>query len=497
MAKPKVLLRFDTEDYITPESNQALHDLLDLLQELHIQATFCMVGRKVEYLVDAKETATLDKLQHHALGYHSYLHSFHPLASEYLQGVGWWDGFQELLKVEDPGHEAFVEIFDQPPVCYTQPGADWVPHTYMALQQWEVGFFFTDGKYSLIDYQQQPFLINGILTLAKIPTIANLTSLATSPGALDTAKCQFGQDYRQARQNTNGLEFLLLVDHPGRLITQGKPWDVLNFSGENIPRDQWQTPAVKSPEDYQRDLRALRDFLLYLMQNYDFDWITAQDCVDIYQNRIIHKDRVVDLVAQSTTTSDPKQAVDLATIQEIAKAFTQEISFYRLDDQWLSPIQAASILCQALVIRAREGYFPKSVPIPHEIFFPEQIHPVTLSRDLDRLGWAELVQGAEEIITQIKQDATFPLRIKVGSDLWVELEAFMSGVAQAIVSMTVDHIAQDRVLLPKSRLQTRDYVKKSDQVEWSWPIFKSGFRNDELLQYTEYLTWTMKPILMP
>lgn len=497
MPKPKVLLRFDTEDYITPESNDALQDLLDILEELQIRATFCMVGEKIKYLADTRATATLDQLQRHALGYHSYLHSHHPLASEYLVGTGWEDGCQEFLKAEEPGHKIFVEIFDQPPVCYTQPGADWVPHAYIALQQWEVGFFFTDSRYAFIDYQQEPFLVNGILTLAKTPTVNNLTSLATSSGLLESAKAQFDRDYQLTRQNPQNPGFLLLADHPGRFITQGQPWDVLNFSGQNTARAQWKTPPLKSPADYRRDLQGLRELLLYLQANYAVDWITAQDLVDLYQNQIIHSDRPAGTVTQSTQTHRPERAAALPAIQDLAAAFTQEISFYRLGNQWLTPIQGASLLCQALVTREREGYFPQSVPIPDEIFFPEQIDPANVDGNLDRLGWSELVQGARELVTRVKRDATFPLYIKVGGNLWITLETFVGGVAQAIVTMTVDHLPQDRVLLPQTRLQPKDYVKKTDQIQWTWPIFRSGFRNGELPQYTELLTWTMKPILIP
>ena len=132
MTKPKVLLRFDVEDYITPMSNDALQAVLEILHELEIKATFVLVGEKVRMLLSSGATTILDLLQNHALGYHSYLHSFHPLANEYLQNKDWQDGINEFLGVEEPGHRLFVETFDQPPICYTQPGADWVPQAFIA-----------------------------------------------------------------------------------------------------------------------------------------------------------------------------------------------------------------------------------------------------------------------------------------------------------------------------------------------------------------------------
>lgn len=493
--KPKVLLRFDTEDFITPESNHALDAILNILDDLQIRASFVMVGEKINMLLKAGETAILKKLQHHALGYHSYMHSFHPLASEYVIGKDWNTAIDEFLRTEDPGHKAFVETFDQSPVCYTQPGADWIPHTFEALQQWEIPCFFTEAKNTLIDLNQKPFILNGILTLAKTPTISDLTNLTSAPQALENAKNAFAQDYSQATSSSEEV-FLTLICHPGRLITSGNQyWDQLNFAnGKNRPRQEWQTPPLKEPQVYEQDLQAFKDFLIYISENHDFDWITTQDLVDMYQDRIIHRDRVGNRLTQHSQRTAHRQRISMTEVRELAHAFTQEISHYTLKNIQLSPIQATSILCQTIWIRAKEGYFPEFVPIPEEIFLSDEIPQVTITTNLDRLGWSELIEGANLILNQIKRTATFPAILQVYSNLWIPLETFVGGLAQAIVTMTDQNLPQDRVLLPNPPLQTRNYVKKTEQVYWDWPIFSKDFQNHDLLYYAELLSWTIKPL---
>lgn len=493
--KPKVLLRFDTEDYITPESNHALDAILNILDELQIKATFVIVGEKINMLLKAGEITTLKKLQHHTLGYHSYMHSFHPLASEYTIGKDWSVAIEEFLRTEDPGHKTFVQIFDQTPVCYTQPGADWVPHALEALQQWEIPCLFTEAKNTLIDLNQKPFILNGILTFAKAPTISDLTNLATAPQTLENAKNKFAQDYNHAVSSPEE-EFLTLICHPGRLVTSGDQyWDQLNFAnGKNLPRQEWQIPPLKERSIYEQDLLAFKDFLIYLSDNYELEWITAQDLVDMYQNRIILRDRVVDRLTKHSQNTTYRQTVSMAEVRELAHAFTQEISYYTLRNIQLSPIQATSILCQTIWIRAKEGYFPESVPVPEEIFLSDEIPQVTATTDLDRLGWSELVEGANLILNQIKKTATFPAILQVYPNLWVSMETFVGGLAQAIVTMIDENLPQDRVLLPHPRLQTKDHVKKPDQVYWDWPIFPKDFQNPELPYYAELLSWTIKPL---
>lgn len=495
MTKPKVLLRFDIEDYITTKTNEALQAVLEILDEVEIQATFVLVGEKIRMLLNNGATTIIDLLQKHALGYHSYLHSFHPLANEYLQNKDWQSGINDFLGKEELGHRLFVETFDQPPICYTQPGADWVPQTYIALQQWEIPFFFTEEKNSLLTFAQQPFLVNGILTLANKPTINDLVNLGSSPGEQEKARNQFQTDYQQIIQNES-IGLLVLTCHPGRFVTIGQEtWDQLNFAnGENRDRQNWSSPPLKSETDYQADLQAFKEFLLFLQDTYEFDWITAQDLVNIYQNRIIHKDRVVDTLTQKPYNFDNKKIVNFNEIKAIAKNFIHEISYFSLKNVILSPIQAVSVLCQFILIKHKEGYLASSISIPNEIFFPGKISTAKVDPNIKQLSWLELVRGAEQIITQIQNDASFPLKIKVGLDLWLELEQFTAGIAQA-VSQIIDEQKQPKMIaLSETYLKTKDNVKKINEVNWNWTIFRNGFQNVEILNYAELLGWTIKPL---
>lgn len=495
MTKPKVLLRFDVEDYITTKSNHALEKVLEILDDLKITATFVLVGEKIRMLLKENNPVIFDFLQRHALGYHSNLHSFHPLANEYLQHKDWQSGIKEFLRREEPGYQLFIENFGRPPICYTQPGGDWVPQIYPALQQWKIPCFFSEDKNSWVTFVGQPFLVNGVLTLANKPTISDLVNLASSPGELEKAKNQFQTDYQETIKN-GGDGLLFLACHPGRLVINGKKtWDELNFAqGKNTNPKDWSSPPLKSDADYQADLAALREFLIFLQDNYQFDWITTDNLVKNYQQKITQKMEKRKTPTQKPMSTDHHNQITREEIRTIAKNFTQEISYYILENAILSPIQGISVLCQFLLTKQQEGYLADSISIPDEIFLPEELPNTKTNSNIQKLAWLELIDGAKQILVQIKQEATFPAKVNISEDIWLELEQFSAGLATAVVQIIESESQPEMIKLSPTYLKTKDNVKKIDQINWNWPIFRDKFQNAEALNFTELLSWTIKPI---
>src|SRR6476660_727668 len=90
--KVYVVLWFDTEDYILPQSDDAAKRLATFLTEQGIQATFKVVGEKARTLERRHRTDVIAALQKHAIGYHSNTHSQHPTPAEYESLLNWESG---------------------------------------------------------------------------------------------------------------------------------------------------------------------------------------------------------------------------------------------------------------------------------------------------------------------------------------------------------------------------------------------------------------------
>jgi len=121
--KVYVVLWFDTEDYILPESDDAAKRLATFLTEQGIQATFKVVGEKARARSsDATAPTSIAALQKHAIGYHANTHSQHPTPAEYESLLNWETGVAEFTRRERPGYDDVQRIFKQKPCCYGTAG---------------------------------------------------------------------------------------------------------------------------------------------------------------------------------------------------------------------------------------------------------------------------------------------------------------------------------------------------------------------------------------
>jgi hypothetical protein len=88
MKNIKIMLWYDVEDFITPEADDALLALIDMMDNLGIRGSFKMVGEKIRVLNERGRHDILEKLLSHEICYHTENHSVHPTQTEYLQNMG-------------------------------------------------------------------------------------------------------------------------------------------------------------------------------------------------------------------------------------------------------------------------------------------------------------------------------------------------------------------------------------------------------------------------
>ena len=127
-AKVRVILWFDTEDYLLPADDDATLRLARLLSERNIRATFKLVGEKARVLEKRERKDVIEALRKHDIGFHANFHSVHPTPSEYLADCGWADGVAEFVRRERQGAADVRRILGVEALsCYGQPGSSWAP----------------------------------------------------------------------------------------------------------------------------------------------------------------------------------------------------------------------------------------------------------------------------------------------------------------------------------------------------------------------------------
>src|SRR5256714_11470114 len=113
----RVILWFDTEDYLLPADDDATKRLAEMLTGRGIRATFKLVGEKARVLEQRGRTDVIAALKKHAIGYHANFHSVHPTPTEYLADCGWLDGIEEFARREGGAAADVRRIFGLPTLC--------------------------------------------------------------------------------------------------------------------------------------------------------------------------------------------------------------------------------------------------------------------------------------------------------------------------------------------------------------------------------------------
>src|SRR5437762_1880376 len=100
----RILLWFDTEDYLLRSDDDAILRLATFLTRRRIRAIFKLVGEKARVLARRGRRDVIQALRRHEIGYHTDFHSVHPTPAEYLSALGWDEGVAEFLRREGPGY---------------------------------------------------------------------------------------------------------------------------------------------------------------------------------------------------------------------------------------------------------------------------------------------------------------------------------------------------------------------------------------------------------
>ena len=249
---------FDTEDFITPEADDALLALLTMLKGKNVPVTFKLVGEKARVLERRRRHDIIGLLQNtpaFEIGYHTEFHSVHPTISEYCEHMGFAEGRDAFFARENPGRLDVERIAGKKCVCYGQPGNTWAPQAYPALL--EMGIPVYMDSHTVIDGGKNPYWFGGMLNYLDIQFYR------MELGA------DYGENLRGAGEGFEAFEksrrFLNIYYHPCEFSCT-EFYDGVNFAkGNNPPRENWKPAALRTPGQMQGLIANLSEFVDFLL----------------------------------------------------------------------------------------------------------------------------------------------------------------------------------------------------------------------------------------
>jgi len=469
-ARAYVILWFDTEDYILPQSDDAAKRLAAFLTEQGIRATFKLVGEKARALERRGRRDAIGALAQHEIGYHSDTHSQHPTVAEYEAGLDWEGGIEEFDRRERRGYDDVRRIFAQVPSCYGQPGASWAPQSYPALHEWGVRVYLDDGRQ--VGLNGEPFWYGGLLNLFNLRDGAKLRPNPDWSN-LTEAKATFQDIYlRLIPQSGTGAGGVVSVYfHPCEFIHR-EFWDAVNFArGANPASQDWKLPAVKTPDESEKAFRYFQDLITYIKSFPRVEFITATQALQLFrdtaQRRVYSNDELSSFAAQVTPAVS-----------------------YQLHDRYVLAASEVFYLLSTFVAQVVRRSAPEPILLEGTPYGPAS-PPPRLEAKLE-VPWSQFARTAADVQDFLKKNSQVPSAVWFGSRA-VPPESYLPALAQAATQLLAHAEPPESVSLVPGELTVARFVAEDSPELWDWIIFPPGFHAPELMKLAKLQAWTLKP----
>jgi hypothetical protein len=464
-----VVLWFDTEDYILPESDDAALRVAELLTRKGVRATFKIVGEKARSLERRGRGDVIAALSRHDIGYHSNLHSQQPTPALRLSNMGWQEGIQEFDRTERAGFEAVQRIFGVAPICYGQPGNAWVPQSYPVLKTWGVPLYLDEGSH--VGVRGQPFWYGGILNVFNMAE--NVTRVQLQKDAdLDQAKTQFENIYRRLRASGGGL--VSIYYHPCEFVHR-EFWDAVNFShGANPPPEQWRKPALKSAPEIEQGFRNFEGYIDYLKSIAQVKFVTGSELADLYRDEA------------------PRQWFSREEVLRLAQAVQREITYRSWPNFSLSAGEIFSLL------NCYMSNYLETQRVPVGGGFQFVYGPARRKGNASKglsLTTHEFATACLDVQSALKRNPQIPSEIWAGSHALTPAD-YLATLAAAIEALITAGKLRVTVPVQSGNFTAEQYVADDSPSIWAWAIFPEGFHSSQIMELAKLQAWTLKPAIL-
>lgn len=449
-----MLFWFDVEDYINPESEEALLGILELLDKRGITGIFKLVGEKARVIARHGRTDILDRLKRHEIGYHTDWHSVHPVVTAYLEPLGFREGAEAFERIEGGGFRDVQRITGRSAVCYGQPGLAWAPQPYAALNKWGVRAYL--DSHDQITMDGRPFWYGGLLNLT---SLRGIMSLPLEDGALEQAKRTF--DRLCAEQEQEPVGFISIFYHPTEFVFS-EFWDAVNFAkGSNPPASEWVKPPFRPEGEMRKLLDMVGSFVDYTLARPNVQYVGTTDVLALEKS------------------AQARRRLAGHELAQLAERTDRELNYQVYGDWSLSAAELFGVFRRHAL---------GEPPIVETIYGPERDCP----GDPPFYARASaLVEALRAPLPQVCGFAQLP-------DCFVVEGKRVSPAAMTCALAAVisgGRGSDDPVLLADRKLKAAEHAASDGAWAKHWIIFPDDLQVPNIVAMSKLQAWTLKPAL--
>ncbi len=455
----EMILSFDTEDFVTPESDDALLMLATELGRRGLRGCFALVGDKLRGLIERGRHDVIEALRAHEIDYHSNDHHFFPLQAPLLEDRPWAEGLAWVLAHEARGVDLIEQTFGVRPVAYIKADSHWTPQTLCAYRG--LGL----QVYSSRHFAPGDPLPYRYMNLLCLPYLGMLDSFIKEEGTprqvLGVALAEM-----QTKLQSAGGAPVVYGTHPCMWCCTTF-YDVYNVKRRGFPpaREKWRPAPLLPPERLKRNRQFLRLLLDELLAS-GVQFTTYGEF--------------------AARQGEPHADFSQKELDGLCRALLRRFAASPTARGPVSAAEALAALCYAIA-RHEVGKVPDRAPVRHALGPTET--PRTLSEPFPVCGRA--LQGAAvKADRYISETGHIPAGVDVGGHHFPPAQLLMAlaegylrlGAGRSLKCeplQVMPDCPEDQALLAHARIGA-----------WALP---KDYCPERLLELGRLQSWTLKP----
>jgi hypothetical protein len=459
-----VVLNFDVEDYVSPES-EGIDDipkwLAEILSEENVTGTFFVIGEKARSLEKRGRRDVIAAMAAHDIGSHTNYGSIHPTATEILESAGGPDGTARIAAREGAGFRELERIFKAPVSIMGRHGGSYGPQLVAALGASNRGF------------AGSPVSLPG----KSVVWYCNALNFSGQYDGFDDAYWRddlfeplldkLAADLPKLGRTVEVLPFF--AGHPCKIRTI-QFWDLNYYAGVNRDPMDWKTPEMRPRESMPTARKNFRRLVKFLKSRHDVELVTFRDLMVRYSHQ--------------------RETITARELEELARRTTEKGSFI-IPDQF-SAAEVFAGLVSAIGEAGETGARPSETKVRRPLGPWEM---PAAKPEMQRVTRADAIALARRAGEYVEQTGSLPpvLAVKDRSIGTGSLLALFSDVYLDLSSGARAEAYEVRAFNPYPRLPNEEDVERAVRSYKTWPVHRPDLNMDKIVELTKLQFWTLKP----
>jgi peptidoglycan/xylan/chitin deacetylase (PgdA/CDA1 family) len=462
-AKMFLVVNFDVEDYVTPESER-IDDipkwLAEIMSEEGVTGTFFVIGEKARSLEKRGRRDVIAAMAKHDIGSHTNYGSIHPTVTEILEKASWENGVRQMSEQESAGAKELERIFGRPVTTLARHGGSYGPQLIGALGSMKIG------------YAGSPVNLPGRCVV----WFCNALNFYGQYDGFDNAYYRndlfeplFDKLKTELPKLAQTVEVLpLFAGHPTKIRAE-QFWDFNYYDGKNPGSSEWKTPELRPLASMKTAQKNFRRMMRYLKNLEGIEVTTFRALMNLY--------------------SSQKEFLTRTELGEIAGETLGKKMIVM--SEYFSPAEAFAGLAKAILNYQAHGSLPQNLKAIRPLGPLEM--PVS-QPEISRVTFKDVYELARKADDYIQRVGSLPSFLTVGNAR-IGTGSLFALFCAVFLDMKSKKLKSDYVVPsfdPYPKTNENDIIQRVKGFK-SWPVHRRDLDMNNIVEMTKMQLWTLKP----